>query len=200
MEEKYSASDLHAIIRNGIGRMPGFAALGEEGIRAMSKLLLTGEDTKLPAGQGGSAIDLKYTLDGYTRFFDKEGYPAITPPWGTLNAVDLNKGKIVWQIPLGEHPELAAKGIKDTGSWNYGGPILTASGLVFIGASNYDKKFRAFDVKTGKLLWETLMPASGNATPATYEIGGRQFVVIAAGGGKRGGESGSKYVAFALPK
>ena len=200
LESKYSATDLHAIIRNGIGRMPGFAALGDEGIKAMARLLLTGEDAKIPVGQGGSAIDLKYTIEGYTRFFDKDGYPAITPPWGTLNAVDLNKGKIAWQIPLGEHPELAAKGLKDTGSWNYGGPIITAGGLVFIGAANYDKKFRAFDVKTGKLLWESLLPASGNATPATYEIGGRQFVVIAAGGGKRGGESGGKYVAFALPQ
>ena len=200
LESKYSATDLHAIIRNGIGRMPGFAALGDEGIKAMARLLLTGEDAKISVGQGGSAIDLKYTIEGYTRFFDKDGYPAITPPWGTLNAVDLNKGKIAWQIPLGEHPELAAKGLKDTGSWNYGGPIITAGGLVFIGATNYDKKFRAFDVKTGKLLWESLLPASGNATPATYEIGGRQFVVIAAGGGKRGGESGGKYVAFALPQ
>jgi quinoprotein glucose dehydrogenase len=200
LESKYSATDLHSIIRNGIGRMPGFAALGDEGIKAMARLLLTGEDAKISVGQGGSAIDLKYTIEGYTRFFDKDGYPAITPPWGTLNAVDLNKGKIAWQIPLGEHPELAAKGLKDTGSWNYGGPIITAGGLVFIGATNYDKKFRAFDVKTGKLLWESLLPASGNATPATYEIGGRQFVVIAAGGGKRGGESGGKYVAFALPQ
>jgi quinoprotein glucose dehydrogenase len=200
LEGKYGASDLHAIIRNGIGRMPGFSALGDEGIKAVARLLLTGEDAKIPVGQGGSAIDLKYRIEGYTRFFDKDGYPAITPPWGTLNAIDLNKGKIVWQIPLGEHPELTAQGIKDTGSWNYGGPILTASGLVFIGATNYDKKFRAFDLKTGKLLWESLLPASGNATPATYQIGGRQFVVIAAGGGKRGGESGGAYVAFALPQ
>ncbi|HMX30230.1 MAG TPA: c-type cytochrome, partial [Blastocatellia bacterium] len=200
LESKYKAEDLHAILRNGIGRMPGFAALGDEGIKAVTRLLLTGEDTKISAGQGGSAIDLKYTIEGYTRFFDKDGYPAITPPWGTLNAVDLNQGKIVWQVPLGEHPELAAKGIKDTGSWNYGGPILTAGGLVFIGATNYDKKFRAFDVKNGKLLWESVMPASGNATPATYEINGRQFVVIAAGGGKRGGEPGGKYIAFALPQ
>lgn len=199
LESKYKAEDLHAILRNGIGRMPGFAALGDEGIKAVTRLLLTGEDTKISAGQGGSAIDLKYTIEGYTRFFDKDGYPAITPPWGTLNAVDLNKGKIVWQVPLGEHPELAAKGIKDTGSWNYGGPIVTAGGLVFIGATNYDRKFRAFDKATGKLLWESLLPFSGNATPATYQIAGRQYVVIAAGGGKRGAPSGGSFIAFALP-
>lgn len=200
MERKYNQTELHAIIRNGIGRMPGYAALGDEGIRAVMRFMLTGEDVKLAAGQAGSAIDLKYTIEGYTRFFDMDGYPAITPPWGTLSAIDLNKGKIAWQIPLGEHPELAAKGVRDTGSWNYGGPIATASGLVFIGATNYDKKFRAFDLKNGKLLWEAMLPAAGNATPATYEVGGRQFVVIAAGGGKRGGESGGKYVAFALPQ
>ncbi len=107
---------------------------------------------------------------------------------------------MVSQIPLGEHPELVAKGLRDTGSWNYGGPIVTAGGLLFIGATNYDKKFRAFDKSTGKLLWETVLPAAGNATPATYEIGGRQYVVIAAGGGKRGAPSGGTYVAFALPK
>ncbi len=145
-------------------------------------------------------MDLKYTFDGYNRFFDPDGYPAIQPPWGTLNAIDLNMGEIVWKIPLGEHPELAAKGIRDTGSWNYGGPIVTAGGVLFIGATNYDKKFRAFDKETGKLLWESLLPAAGNATPATYEAGGHQYVVIAAGGGKRGAPPGGTYVAFALPK
>ncbi|MDQ3684243.1 MAG: pyrroloquinoline quinone-dependent dehydrogenase, partial [Acidobacteriota bacterium] len=126
-------------------------------------------------------------------------FPAVAPPWGTLNAIDLNAGRIVWQIPFGEYPELAAKGMKDTGSENYGGSIITRNGLFFIGATNYDKKFRAFDKLTGKLLWETLLPAAGNATPAMYEVGGRQFLVIAAGGGKWGAPSGGSYVAFALP-
>ena len=112
---------------------------------------------------------LKYRNEGYILFRDPEGYPPLTPPWGTLNAIDLNKGEIRWQIPFGEYPELVAKGIKDTGSDNYGGPVVTASGLLFIGATSFDKKFRAFDKLTGKLLWETVLPAAGNATPSVYE-------------------------------
>ncbi|MGH9370358.1 MAG: PQQ-binding-like beta-propeller repeat protein, partial [Vicinamibacterales bacterium] len=127
------------------------------------------------------------------------------PPWGTLNAINLNTGEYAWKIPLGEYPELAAKGMKDTGSENYGGPIVTAGGLVFIGATNFDKKFRAFDKASGKLLWEATLPFSGNGTPATYEVGGRQYIVVPAGGGKSQGQlgppaaSGGLYVAFALP-
>lgn len=198
---KYKDAELQTMIRNGQGRMPGFSALGAETIQALARFLLTGEDGKITiASKNISPIEQKYAMDGYNRFLDAEGYPAITPPWGTLNAVDLNTGKIAWQIPFGEHPELVAKGVRDTGSWNYGGPIVTAGGVIFIGATNYDKKFRAFDIATGKMLWETVLPAAGNATPSTYQAGGRQFVVIAAGGGKRGGASGGKYVAFALPQ
>jgi quinoprotein glucose dehydrogenase len=201
LSRKYSEADIQALIRTGVGRMPGFPTLNGEATKAIARYLLMGEDAKItPVETATSPTDLKYTIEGYTRFLDKDGYPAVEPPWGTLNAVDLNKGEIAWKIPLGEHPELLAKGIRDTGSWNYGGPIVTAGGVVFIGATNYDKKFRAFDKTTGKLLWETVLPAAGNATPMTYQVGGRQFVVIAAGGGKRGGESGGKYVAFALPQ
>jgi quinoprotein glucose dehydrogenase len=137
---------------------------------------------------------------GYNRFLDPEGYPAIAPPWGTLNAINLNTGEYLWKIPFGEYPELAAAGVRDTGSENYGGPVVTAGGLLFIGASNFDKKFRAYDSSTGALLWETTLPFSGNATPATYSINGRQFIVVAAGGGKdRKSKSGGVYVAFSLP-
>ena len=143
----------------------------------------------------------------YTTFLDQDGYPAIQPPWGTLNAINLNTGALAWSVPLGEYPELAAKGMKNTGSENYGGPIVTAGGLVFIGATNFDRKFRAFDARTGERLWETTLPFSGNGTPATYEIDGRQFIVVPAGGGKSrsqagpGGvvDSGGTYVAYALP-
>jgi quinoprotein glucose dehydrogenase len=125
----------------------------------------------------------------------------VAPPWGTLNAINLNTGEYLWKVPLGEYPALAAKGIKDTGSENYGGPIVTAGGLIFIAATNFDKKLRAFDKDTGKLLWETVLPFPGNATPVTYEVAGRQYVVIAAGGGKAWDlPSGGVYVAFALPK
>src|SRR3989475_2632511 len=127
---------------------------------------------------------MKYRLTGYNRFLDPDGYPAIAPPWGTLSAIDLNTGEYVWKIPLGEYPELTAKGMKNTGSENYGGPIVTAGGLLFIGATDYDKKIRAFDKAAGELLLETKLPFAGNATPATYEGNGRQYVVIGAGGGK----------------
>ena len=153
------------------------------------------------AGDGHRATPAQLgpiSFTGYNSFLDPDGYPAVAPPWGTLNAIDLNSGEYAWKIPFGEYPELAAKGMKDTGSENYGGPIVTAGGLLFIGATNYDRKFRAFDKVTGELLWETTLPAAGNATPATYEAGGRQFVVIAAGGG--GGAAGGVYVAFALPE
>jgi quinoprotein glucose dehydrogenase len=136
---------------------------------------------------------------GYRKFLDPDGYPAVTPPWGTLTAIDLATGDHVWRVPLGEYPELVAQGLKDTGSENYGGPIVTAGGLLFIAATNHDRKIRAYDKATGALLWQSTLPSSGNATPATYEIEGRQFLVIAAGGGysKQGGPGGV-YVAFAL--
>jgi quinoprotein glucose dehydrogenase len=135
-------------------------------------------------------------MTGYNKFLSKEGYPAIKPPWGTLNAIDLNTGEIAWKVPLGTYPELAKNGII-TGSENYGGPVVTAGGLVFIAATK-DGKFRAFSKRTGKLLWETDLPAPGFATPAVYEVNGRQFIVIACGGGKLHSHSGDSYVAFAL--
>ena len=145
-----------------------------------------------------AAAGRPYTHLGYNRFLDPDGYPAVKPPWGTLNAIDLDAGEIRWTVPLGELPELTKRGIPPTGTENYGGPIVTAGGLVFIGATK-DEQFRAFDKHTGQVLWETSLPAGGYATPATYEADGRQYVVIAAGGGKMGTKSGDAYVAFALP-
>jgi quinoprotein glucose dehydrogenase len=144
---------------------------------------------------------LKYKFTGYRKFLDPDLYPAISPPWGTLNAIDLNTGAYLWKIPLGEYPELAAEGMKGTGSENYGGPIVTAGGLVFIGATVFDKKIHAFDSHTGRLLWEATLPYAGVATPATYMVNGKQYVVIAAGGGKdpKSLAGGGEYVAFALP-
>ena len=117
-----------------------------------------------------------------------------------MSAIDLNRGRIAWQIPFGEYPELAAAGMTNTGTENYGGPVVTAGGLLFIGATNHDKKFHAFDKRTGKLLWETTLPHAGNATPSIYQVNGKQYIVIAAGGGKAGpASSGGSYVAFSLP-
>jgi quinoprotein glucose dehydrogenase len=167
---------------------------------ALVNFISTGESKELTSS-GPIPLSMKYRFTGYHKFLDPQGYPAIAPPWGTLTAINLNSGEQTWKIPLGQYPELAAKGQDKTGTENYGGPVVTAGGLLFIGASNFDKKFRAFDKATGTLLWETKLPYSGNATPITYEVNGRQFVVIAAGGGKdpRSG-SGGVYVAFALPK
>ena len=197
---KYRDPEMRAIIRDGSGRMPGFAHLSDQALDALIRYMRTGADARVaPELARDSPLYLKFTHNGYNRFLDPDGYPAVAPPWGTLNAINLDTGEFAWSIPLGEYPELAAKGLRDTGSENYGGPLVTSTGLVFIGATNFDRKFHAFDKATGKLLLETTLPASGNATPATYEAGGRQFVVIAAGGGKSGAPSGGSYVAFALP-
>lgn len=140
-----------------------------------------------------------YGIKGYTHFRDRDGYPAVTPPWGALVAVDLNAGTIRWQQTLGAYPELTARGLAPTGTENIGGTIVTAGGLVFIGATK-DEKFRAFDAATGEVRWEHQLEAGGYATPATYAVNGRQFVVIAAGGGgKMQTKSGDAFIAFALP-
>ena len=140
-----------------------------------------------------------YAFGGFRRWLDDEGYPAIKPPWGTLNAVDLNSGQIKWKVTLGEYPELTAQGIPPTGTENYGGPLVTAGGLIFIGATA-DETFRVFDKETGKVLHKAKLPFSGNATPSTYMVNGRQYVVISAGGGKSGRPRGGSLVAFALPE
>jgi len=197
---KLSPQEISVLIRQGAGRMPSFPKLSQADITATVQYILSGEDKELASSDRSGGGNEKYRFTGYHRFLDPEGYPAVAPPWGTLNAIDLNTGQYAWKIPLGEYPELAAKGLENTGTENYGGPIVTAGGLVFIAATNFDRKFRAFDKLSGKLLWETTLPFSGNATPITYAIGGRQYIVIYATGGKAGpkGPSGGIYVAFSL--
>ena len=195
--KKLSTDDLRTVIREGAGRMPAFSKLSRFELRAIVNYVATGANEKVAATDQSLNPVLPYTTDGYNKFLDPDGYPGISPPWGTLSAVDLNAGTIAWQVPLGEYPKLEQP---DTGSENYGGPIVTASGLVFIAATNFDNKIRAFDSKSGKLLWQAELPAAGNATPEVYEWQGRQYIVIACGGGKSGAPSGGKYLAFALPK
>lgn len=197
---RLSPDQITTTIKNGKGRMPGFPNLPGEQSTALVDFLTNGERKELDS-VGPELLGMKYRFSGYRRFLDPDGYPAIAPPWGTLSAINLKTGEYIWKINLGEYPELAAQGMKNTGTENYGGPIVTAGGLLFIGATSFDKKFRAFDKSTGELLWETTLPFAGNATPATYEVNGRQYVVIAAGGGKDPkSPSGGVYVAFALPK
>ena len=199
VSSRRSRPELSAILRQGAGRMPGRPELDDESVNAIVEYLVTGEDSASASGEGESTTQ-PYRFTGYKRFLDPEGYPAVAPPWGTLNAIDLTTGEYAWQIPFGEYPELVASGLKNTGSENYGGPIVTAGGLLFIAATSYDKKLRAFDKLSGDVLWEWTLPFAGNATPSTFEAEGRQFVVIAAGGGRAGdAPTGGLYVAFALP-
>lgn len=195
--DRYTDAQLVALIHAGKGRMPGFGKMPTAEMEALLRFL---RPAKLEVREEEAGT--QYVMTGYRRFNDPDGYPATAPPWGTLNALDTKTGRYLWRLPFGQYPELVAKGMADTGSENYGGPIVTAGGLLFIGATNFDKKFRAYDKATGRLLWETVLPFAGNATPATYEAGGRQFVVIAAGGSSMNprGRIGGVYVAFALPR
>jgi len=196
VSKRLTEAKITEAIRAGTGRMPGFPNIDEGKLRALLEYLRTGGE--LAASEYAAE---PYIFTGYRKFLDPDGYPAIAPPWGTLSAIDLKTGKSLWKVPLGEYPDLARKGMKDTGSENYGGPIVTASGVLFIGATVYDRKFRAFDTRTGTLLWETELPFAGMATPSTYMIDGRQYVVTASSGGRDPkGPVGGAYIAFALPR
>jgi quinoprotein glucose dehydrogenase len=202
--EKLKKPDIVQLLDTGRGMMPSVAFLSTEQKEAVAGFLLgeapASRTPDQPAASGADVLlSEPYTHTGYNRWLDTNGYPAVKPPWGTLNAIDLNTGEYVWRTSLGEFPELTARGIPPTGTENYGGPVVTAGGIVFIAASK-DEMFRAFDQRTGKVLWQAKLPAAGYATPATYMVNGQQFVVIACGGGKCGTKSGDAYVAFALPK
>jgi quinoprotein glucose dehydrogenase len=186
------------IISNGKGMMPGLTVLKSDEKQAVIDFLLGMEKKEVGASANLATKTpyLPYTSTGYNKFLDSKGLPAITPPWGTLNAIDLNTGNYLWKIPFGNEPSLKEKGL-NVGSENYGGPVVTASGLLFIAATK-DGQFRVFNKKTGQLLWETTLPAAAFATPSTYQVNGKQYVVVACGGTKLGTKKGNQYVAFAL--
>jgi quinoprotein glucose dehydrogenase len=203
VSKRYTPETLIEFVNAGRRMMPGFQHLSTEEKNAIAAFLLDPKEDlqkkyERKLTEAERFRKLPYNISGYNKFLTDEGYPAIAPPWGTLTAIDLNTGEHLWKKVLGEDAKMKALGAEITGTENYGGPVLTKGGLLFIAATK-DSKFRAFNKRTGDLLWETTLPASGFATPATYEIEGKQFVVIACGGGKLGTTSGDSYVAFALP-
>jgi quinoprotein glucose dehydrogenase len=199
LKDRLSNAEISEIIQYGKGAMAPLPQLAKPAIDAITAYLLNDESMEIPMAllESSDPNFLPYTLNSFGRFLDDKGYPAVKPPWGTLNAINLNKGEIIWQVPLGEYEELTAQGIPITGTENYGGPVITMGGLVFIAATK-DEYIRAFDKITGEEIWKAKLPAGGYATPITYEVKGRQFLVIACGGGKMGTRSGDKYVAFSL--
>jgi quinoprotein glucose dehydrogenase len=201
-----SGEEIAALIQSGNGKMPSFPKLTADERKSIAGFLLRpwvapppGEHSETVSSKADTAsfpYEPAYTIKVWRQFTDQQGYPAVRPPWGTLNAIDLNKGEYLWRVPLGEYPELAKKGVPVTGSESYGGPLVTAGGLLFV-AGTRDGKFRAFDTHTGKVVWEYQLPVSAYATPITYSVGGKQYIVLADGGG-RGGRYGGKYIAFSL--
>lgn len=203
IEKKYNEDSLTGLLKGGRRMMPSFAHLSSEEIEAINTFILSTNHKKSKTYTGPSRKvnpywQMPYNSTGYNKFLTKEGYPAVAPPWGTLTAIDLQSGKIVWKNTLGDTPEFKEKGIH-TGTENYGGPVVTAGGLLFIAATK-DGMFRAFNKRNGKLLWEVALPFPGFATPSIYEVDGQQFIVIACGGGKLGTASGDAYVAYAIKR
>ncbi len=209
IEERMKVEDIKNLLLKGGSRMPSFQFLSEEERESILGFITHGEKDTIRVKSGTIAKDAvrpetgsgfpyvpAYISNPWRRFTDQDGYPGIKPPWGTLNAIDLNTGEYLWRVPLGEYPELTEKGIPTTGTTSYGGPIVTAGGLVFI-AGTKDEKIRAFDKTSGKILWEFQLPAGGFATPISYEVDGQQFIAIAAGGGREQ-KLGGSYIAFAL--
>ncbi len=201
INKKYTTSSFKELITTGRRMMPAFKQLSEGEKEAIASYVLDHKASQsktftAPTRKEDAYYKMPYTSTGYNKFLTKEGYPAIDTPWGTLNAINLHTGKLEWKTTLGDYPELKAKGIH-SGTENYGGSVVTAGGLLFIAATS-DHKFRAFNKRTGKLLWEYDLPASGFATPSVYEKNGKQYIVIACGGGKLGKPSGDSYLAFSL--
>jgi len=200
MDQKYTKEEMMSLLDQGKNLMPAFNHIPFSQRESVVNFLLGLDEPETDAHDLGSEnnMSLPYRHTGYNRFVDPDGNPAIQPPWATLSAIDLNKGDILWQVTLGEFDELTARGIPKTGAESYGGPVVTAGGLVFIAATK-DEYLRAFDQENGDEIWRYKLPAAGHATPSTYMIDGKQYLVIACGGGKLGTKAGDSFLAFALP-
>jgi quinoprotein glucose dehydrogenase len=195
VSNRMNADRFYKILNKGRGRMPSFSSITEKNKKAILSYL-NGRDEIV--GKEIGTTETQYVATGYNRWYDSKGYPVSNPPWGTLTAINMNSGKHLWQVPLGEYPELTERGIPLTGTDNYGGPAVTRGNLVFIAATK-DEMIRAFNRNTGELVWQSKLPAAGYASPSVYAVDGKQYVVIACGGGKLKTNSGDFYVAFALP-
>ncbi|NDV41838.1 PQQ-binding-like beta-propeller repeat protein [Flagellimonas sediminis] len=187
---------IKTIIQKGRGAMPGMPNLSEDEVDALTEFL-TGMEGAKDHRVEKIKIDVPYSVASFARFKDDRGYPVVKPPWGTLNAIDLNTGEYVWKIPLGHEESLNDPNVPVSGLENYGGPVITKGGVLFIAATK-DEKIRAFNMKTGEKMWEDQLPAGGYATPITYQVDGKQYIVISCGGGKMGTASGDEYRAYAL--
>lgn len=201
VKDRLSIDSIVSVIRKGKGAMPPMPNLTEEEAKGIASFLVGLEEEKHEEPKDHrveeTSIDVPYAVGGFGRFKDDRGYPVVKPPWGTLNAIDLNTGEYLWQIPFGEEEGFEDPKYPISGAENYGGPVITSSGVLFIAATK-DEKIRAYSMKSGALLWQDQLPAGGYATPATYQIDGQQFLVIACGGGKMGTKSGDEYRAYAL--
>jgi quinoprotein glucose dehydrogenase len=197
VRHRLKEDEIRTQIRTGKGLMPPMPQLTDEQVTAVIDFVLC-KDRPIPPVDPSAPV--KWTFGGWNRLVDPQGYPACTAPWGTLTCLDLNTGKIAWKVPFGEYPELAAKGVPKTGQENFGGAMLTSTGVIIAGGTR-DKKLRAFDAENGNELWSYQLPLHSTAPPASYEAGGRQFIVVpVTGGGKLGGPTGDVWMAFALPK
>ncbi len=197
VKNRLELDSIYSIIKKGKGAMPGMPNLSDAEIQAIARYIL-GMSEETDHRVEATSVKVPYAVAGFGRFKDDRGFPVVKPPWGTLNAIDLNTGKYVWTVPLGHEDAIDDPDIPVSGTENYGGPVITAGDVLFIAATK-DEKLRAFHMTTGELLWEVPLPAGGYATPATYQVDGKQFLVIACGGGKMGTASGDEYRAYALP-
>ncbi len=196
--QKQTHQTVLQVVSNGKGKMPGVSNISTGDKQRLVEFLFGVEKKEAVSANLSKTPTDKYRHTGYQKFLDDKGLPAITPPWGTLTAIDLNTGQHLWQTTLGITPGLPNQATNPTGCENYGGPIVTENGLLFIAATK-DGMFRAFNKYTGKLIWQTKLPAASFATPAMYLVNGKQYIVIACGGEKLGTPKGNKIVAFALP-